>query len=378
MNTKGGKARFPVLVWPGIKDFEVRKSRWKQGSWLRKKYLNMRVGSIIIHFLFILFRASVFLSSIFLLNFVLGSEGTAIMTRGNNLFFFGILLFCFGLLFRIFYIKQKKRWIIPLFRFFLFLIIYIYIYYLRIFLVAHLGAYVNWALPFVILGVSGKEILVHSETSSSSSWREDSFEMRVLLEPFPEEGTSVNPTRVAADEAGSSAPGGLPDLNQPAPHSPEPVAPEIDLNQPAPHSPEPVAPEVDQPDGGGPLIPELPNPLIPDDVRMEELEKKFSFYTMIDKKCKLEDQQEILASQIVIEKRVEEALVSDGFNSERILAKRSDIRSFMFYPHGKLLSKNTYLQHAWSIDNLGTRDSVPYERVIKAIKSCSLSLDNPP
>lgn len=69
---------------------------------------------------------------------------------------------------------------------------------------AHLGTYVNWALPFVILGVSGKEILVHSGTSSSSSWTEDSFEMRVLLEPFSEEGTSVNPTRVAADEAGPS------------------------------------------------------------------------------------------------------------------------------------------------------------------------------
>lgn len=205
---------------------------------------------------------------------------------------------------------------------------------------------------------SGKGIVVHSGTSSSSSWTEDSFEMRILLEPFSEEGTSVNPTRVAADEAGSSAPGGLPDLNQPAP--------------------EPVAPEVDQPDGGGPLIPELPNPLIPDDVRMEELEKKFSFYTMIDKKCKLEDQEEILALQIVIEKKVEEALVSDGFHSERILAKRSDIRSLMFYPRGKLLSKTTYLQHAWSIDNFGTRDSVPYERVIKAIKSYSLFLDNPP
>ena len=51
---------------------------------------------------------------------------------------------------------------------------------------------------------SGKGIVVHSGTSSSSSWTEDSFEMRVLLEPFSEEGTSVNPTRVAADEAGPS------------------------------------------------------------------------------------------------------------------------------------------------------------------------------
>ncbi|KAK7375940.1 hypothetical protein VNO78_35255 [Psophocarpus tetragonolobus] len=38
---------------------------------------------------------------------------------------------------------------------------------------------------------------------------------------------------------------------------------EASVNQPAPDSPEPVAPDLDQPDGGGPLIPELPNHLIP-------------------------------------------------------------------------------------------------------------------
>lgn len=50
-----------------------------------------------------------------------------------------------------------------------------------------------------------------SGAQNSSSWTEDSFEIRVLLEPFPEtemEGTSGNPTRprVARDEAGPSNP----------------------------------------------------------------------------------------------------------------------------------------------------------------------------
>ena len=48
-----------------------------------------------------------------------------------------------------------------------------------------------------------------SGPSSSSSWTEDSFEIRVLLEPFSEtetEGTSVNPPipRVAGEEGGPS------------------------------------------------------------------------------------------------------------------------------------------------------------------------------
>ena len=48
-----------------------------------------------------------------------------------------------------------------------------------------------------------------SGPSSSSSWTEDSFEMRVLLEPFSEtemEGTSVNSSipGVARDDAGPS------------------------------------------------------------------------------------------------------------------------------------------------------------------------------
>jgi hypothetical protein len=77
--------------------------------------------------------------------------------------------------------------------------------------VAHLGTYVNWALPFVILGVAGKDIIFHSGASSSSSFSEDSFDIRVLLEPFSEtemEGTSGNSSipRVARDEAGPSHP----------------------------------------------------------------------------------------------------------------------------------------------------------------------------
>ncbi|WJZ97204.1 hypothetical protein VitviT2T_015828 [Vitis vinifera] len=82
-------------------------------------------------------------------------------------------------------------------------------YFIRIYLVSRLGSCCSHAglSGLLILCASGGEILPYSGPSSSSSWTEDSFEMRVLLEPFSEtemEGTSVNPPSVARDEAGPS------------------------------------------------------------------------------------------------------------------------------------------------------------------------------
>ena len=166
-------------------DFIMKKKDIKKGYRIDK--IQRQKERISCHPVKMLFSKLVAAFVAILFSSFLGSEGIAIMTRGINIFFFGILIFCFGLLFRIFYIKQKKGW---LFQLFLFIIIYIYVYFLRIFLVAHLGTFVNWGLPFVVLGVSGKEILVHSETSSASTsgWR--SFEERVLLEPMPSSGES--------------------------------------------------------------------------------------------------------------------------------------------------------------------------------------------
>lgn len=93
-----------------------------------------------------------------------------------------------------------------------------------------------------------------------------------------------------------------------------------------------------------PLIPELPNPLIPDAVRMRGLEERLSLYK-VDAQLSTDEKGSVLASQTVIEKKVEAALVTDGMNSERILAKRGQIRGVLFYPKGKLLSPKTYQEH---------------------------------
>ena len=126
-------------------------------------------------------------------------------------------------------------------------------------------------------------------------------------------------------------------------------------------------------DPGIPLIPELPNPLIADYVRMRELEDRMAPY-LIGVDLSDEVHTSILASQTVIEKKVEAALVSDGFHPNTILAKRGQIRGILFYPRAKLLSDKTYLDYVKSIDHEGTRACIPYRRVVRAIQDHELFL----
>lgn len=148
---------------------------------------------------------------------------------------------------------------------------------------------------------------------------------------------------------------------------------EASINQPAPHSPEPVSPEVDQPDGGGPLIPEEANHnhLMPAQERMEELAHRLSINS-ITKNLSRNEWNGIIAAQIVVEESVEAALVDDGFPPDAILDKRHQIRGFMFYPQGTSLTEKTYASYVTSIDDFGTRASVPYKRVRKAIDNYDL------
>lgn len=148
---------------------------------------------------------------------------------------------------------------------------------------------------------------------------------------------------------------------------------EASVNQPAPDSPEPVAPEVDQPDGGGPLIPELANHLIPIEERLRELGHRLSINS-ICKNLTPKEWGSIIAAQAVVEERIEAALVRDGFNAEAVLAKRHQVRGFLFYPGGTSLTEQTYVSYVRSIDNFGTHASVPYKRVIQAIRQHNLSL----
>ncbi|KAL8554324.1 hypothetical protein ACS0TY_002491 [Phlomoides rotata] len=104
---------------------------------------------------------------------------------------------------------------------------------------------------------------------------------------------------------------------------------------------------------------------------MEELGHRIEI-SSIPQKWSQNQWGSIIAAQIVVEESIETALVEDGYRPDAILAKRHQIRGFMFYPLGTFFSEQTYVGYVRSIDNLGTRESVPYKRVIQAIENYDL------
>lgn len=139
----------------------------------------------------------------------LGAEVTERMTTGKNLVLFAIMILGLIFILRRFCFRLNNKYGFRLFFIIILFCISFFCYFIRIYLVSRLGSCCSHAglSGLLILCASGGEILPYSGPSSSSSWTEDSFEMRVLLEPFSEtemEGTSVNPPSVARDEAGPS------------------------------------------------------------------------------------------------------------------------------------------------------------------------------
>ncbi|KAJ4942629.1 hypothetical protein NE237_014206 [Protea cynaroides] len=122
----------------------------------------------------------------------LGSEGTAIMTTPPNLVFFGIFLFIFIFIFR-FYSKKinKKSFRLGFFMHLslLFLISFLF-FFMRLYLLSRLGLLFELCFAHLIflsvVAGPGLPLPAPSDPSSSSSWSEDSFELEVLSEPFPE------------------------------------------------------------------------------------------------------------------------------------------------------------------------------------------------
>jgi hypothetical protein len=112
---------------------------------------------------------------------------------------------------------------------------------------------------------------------------------------------------------------------------------------------------------------------MPAQARMEELAHRLSINS-INQNLSREEWGSIITAQIVVEESIEAALVDDGYPAAAILAKRHQIRGFLFYPGGTSLTEKTYVGYVRSIDNLGTNASVPYKRVIQAIRQHNLSL----
>jgi len=151
-----------------------------------------------------------YLIAVFLGNLI-GSEGIAIMTTTKNIVLFSIFMIGLIFLFRLLCFRKSKGFILKLLYISLLFFISVFCYFLRIYLLSRLGLNLSDLFSFFILSVGGLPLPAPSSPSSSSSWKEDSFEMKVLLEPFSEtemEGTGTSARssipRGAGDEAGPS------------------------------------------------------------------------------------------------------------------------------------------------------------------------------
>jgi hypothetical protein len=96
----------------------------------------------------------------------LGSEGTAIMTKGTNLLLFAILILGLIFLFRLYSIRLKKKYGFRLvFIMYLSLLFFIsfFCYFLRIYLLSRLGLHLGDLFYFIILSVGGLPLPAPSE-----------------------------------------------------------------------------------------------------------------------------------------------------------------------------------------------------------------------
>jgi len=130
------------------------------------------------------------------------------------------------------------------------------------------------------------------------------------------------------------------------------------------HAPDPAEPVAPDPD--------VYHPLLDDNTRRAELDERAGFHF-----AELSDQNKnsILDSQVIIERAIEKALLSDGYSRDELneLSKRNEIRGFLFYPQGKLLSLRKYKKYVEEV-SFGTHRSKPYKDLIYAISASKLFL----
>ncbi len=126
-----------------------------------------------------------------------------------------------------------------------------------------------------------------------------------------------------------------------------------------------------------PPVPRLNQPLIPDEVRRVQLQRRLSVH-FIGRHDAAHFPQflGILEKKMLLEKRIEAALVADGYDSYRILEKIHEIRGLLFnHPtQGVALAQRTLDGYLCHIERYGTRQSIPYIRVVSAIRNLTLLL----
>lgn len=123
-----------------------------------------------------------------------------------------------------------------------------------------------------------------------------------------------------------------------------------------------------------PMIPELHPPLLDDNTRRAELDERLrtNWYAYAYTERNVDS---FVRIQLQIDKHMEAALVEDGYSRQMVFEKRNKIRGFFLYPKGRALDLDTYKGHLDQIENWGTRQSVPYRYIRRALTHYDLILD---
>lgn len=122
-----------------------------------------------------------------------------------------------------------------------------------------------------------------------------------------------------------------------------------------------------------PMDPDLYVPLLEDGDRRRELTDRFRINS-IGFPENPEERHQIVETHLQIEKKIEKALLSDGYSRDSLLAKRHQIRAILFYPRGSPLSKKTYGKYLFNMNNYGTHRTLPYKRILDALARLDLIL----
>ena len=132
-----------------------------------------------------------------------------------------------------------------------------------------------------------------------------------------------------------------------------------------PQAPEPLPPAE-------PQAPDLSHTLLDDNTRRAELDERAGFHFV---GLSEEKKEKVLLAQVQIERAIEKALLSDGYSRDELSqrSKRDEIRGFLFYRNGKLLSIKKYESYVEEV-KFGTHRSQPYQDLIHAISDSYLFL----
>lgn len=117
---------------------------------------------------------------------------------------------------------------------------------------------------------------------------------------------------------------------------------------------------------------EIKKPLIVDDLRQKELEKRLNFH-FIGKSEEIDTPpySDCVDAQLLIEKQIEISLRNDGYSRESILANLNAIRGYLFYPEGVPLKNSTLTHH---LREMQKGNNIPYARIKRAIKDLDIFL----